>query len=71
MSELDDLGTRHKALLRELEDLKPKLHAAMRAGRHAGMTQRELMERSGYKTIQQVRSITGEANAATGRPAGV
>ena len=61
MSELDDLGKRHKRLLRELEELKPQLHEAIRAERAAGVKQRELMERSGYKTIQQIRVITGEA----------
>lgn len=61
MTELDDLGKRHKRLLRELEEIKPALHEAMRAARAAGMTQREVQEKSGYKTIQQVRTITGEA----------
>jgi hypothetical protein len=61
MSELDDLGARHKELLRELEEIKPALHAAMRAERAAGATQNDVRERSGYKTIQQVRVITGEA----------
>ncbi len=63
-SELDRLGSRHKKLLAELEELKPKLHAAMRDARTQGMTQREIMERSGYKTIQQVRVITGEVRAS-------
>ncbi len=68
VNELDKLGTRHKKLLAEIEELKPKLHDAMRAerakldadGKHL-VSQREIMERSGYKTIQQVRVITGEA----------
>lgn len=62
MTELDDLGRKHKRLLRELEELKPALHDAMRRERATGATQREIMERSGYKTIQQVRVITGEAS---------
>lgn len=61
MAELDELGRKHKRILRELEELKPALHDAIRRERAAGATQREVMERSGYKTIQQVRVITGEA----------
>lgn len=61
MSELDDLGDQHKRLLRELDELKPLLHEAIRTERAAKVPQRELMERSGYKTIQQIRVITGEA----------
>ena len=61
MTELDRLGQRHKELLRELEELKPALHEAMREERLAGATQNEIRERSGYKTIQQVRIHTGEA----------
>lgn len=61
MSELDELGKRHKRIQREMEELRPLLHAAIRAERAAGVLQRELMERSGYKTIQQIRTITGEA----------
>lgn len=61
VNELDRLGNRHKELLRELEELKPALHEAMRAERLAGATQNEIRERSGYKTIQQVRIHTGEA----------
>ncbi len=68
MNELDKLGARHKRLLAEIEELKPKLHEAMRAeraklgpdGKHL-VSQREVMERSGYKTIKQVRVITGES----------
>lgn len=61
MTDLEKLGNRHKKLLAELEELKPKLHEAMRAARQEQLTQREIMEKSGYKTIQQVRTITGEA----------
>lgn len=72
MSELDDLGARHKALLRELEEMKPALHAAMRAERFnpdgtPNATQSDIMIRSGYKTIQQVRVITGEAKAVVAK----
>lgn len=67
MNELDRLGARRRKLIAELEDLEPKLHGAMRDerakrdanGKHLH-TQREIMERSSYKTIQQVRVILGE-----------
>lgn len=64
MKELDDLdrlGAKRKRLLRELDELTPALHDAMRAARTAKVTQAEIQARSGYKTIQQVRVITGEA----------
>lgn len=61
MSDLDRLGQRHKELLRELDELKPALHDAIRAERAAGATQNDVRERSGYKTVQQIRVITGEA----------
>ncbi len=65
MEELDKLGARHRELLDELAALKVPLHDAMLAARAAGATQREVMQRSGYRTIQQVRVILGEAKAAT------
>ena len=69
MTELDDLGKRHKRLLRELEEIKGPLQTAMRAEWAArestGATQREIMERAGYKTIQQVRVILGLAKPPT------
>lgn len=61
MTDLDRLGAEHKRLLAELEELKPLLHEAMRDARAAKATQNEIRERSGYKTIQQVRVILGEA----------
>jgi hypothetical protein len=61
VNELDRLGNRRKKLLAELDDLTPRLHEAMRAARAEGVTQNEIRERSGYKTIQQVRVILGEA----------
>lgn len=62
--DLDQLGARHKELIRELAELKPKLHAAIRAARAAKASQVDLMQRSGYKTVQQIRVITGEAQRA-------
>lgn len=63
MTELDRLGTRRKKLLAELDELTPKLHEAMREERAAGATQNDIRERSGYKTVQQVRVILGEVGA--------
>ena len=60
MTELDRLGDEHKRLLEALEVLKPKLKKAMLKERKAGATQNNIRERSGYKTIQQVRVILGE-----------
>jgi hypothetical protein len=65
VSELDKLGARHKKLLAELDELKPKLQEAMRSARAAGATQNEIRERSGYKTIQQVRVILGEVKSGS------
>jgi hypothetical protein len=69
VSDLTDLGTRHKQLLHNLDEIKPLLHNAMRAAwaerDQTGITQREIMEQSGYKTIQQVRVILGLAKPAT------
>lgn len=60
MTELDRLGNRRKKLLAELDELMPKLHEAMREERALGITQNEIRERAGYKTVQQVRVILGE-----------
>ena len=68
MDDLDRLGDRRKQLLAELEELTPKLHDAMRQERARGATQNEIRERAGYKTIQQVRVILGEARAADATP---
>lgn len=71
MSELDDLGKRHKRLLRELEEIKAPLHDAMRAAwATKTVTQNEIRERAGYKTIQQVRHILGLTKPATDKEAG-
>lgn len=56
-SDLDRLGRRHKQLRQQLAELLPALQEAMRAERAADVTYREIMERSGYQTIQQVREI--------------
>ncbi len=60
MTELDRLGAKHRKLLADLAAIKEPLHEAMRAERAAGATQNDIRERSGYKTIQQVRVILGE-----------
>lgn len=64
MTALDDLGKKHKRLLRELEELKPQLHEAIRAERAAGVTLQGIQERSGYKTIQQIRTILAKGEEA-------
>lgn len=55
--DLDRLGRRHKQLRDQLDELIPKLHQAMRREREAGATLTDIMVRSGYQTIQQVRTI--------------
>ncbi|HWB35696.1 MAG TPA: hypothetical protein VHA75_06700 [Rugosimonospora sp.] len=58
MSEIDDLGTRHKALLSELEQLKPLLDDAIRAERETtGASYVDLMNRSGYKSTETIRQV--------------
>ena len=62
---LEDLGARRLALTAELDELTPKLQAAMRAERAKGVTQDVIARQSGY-SIQQVRNITaGSAPTAT------
>lgn len=63
---LKRLGHRHKQLRQETEQLKPELHEVMRAARATGMTYREIMELSGYQTVQQVRTICGAVNPHEG-----
>lgn len=55
--DLTRLGKRYRQLREQTEATKPDLHTAMRAAREAGLTYREIMELSGYLTIQQVRVI--------------
>jgi len=71
MSRLDELGARHKAALAEIAAIKDDLHAEMRKERAAGATQSDIMIRSGYKTIQQVRVITGEATTPSRRASAI
>lgn len=68
LAELDEIGTKHKEHLSAIKALKPHLHKLMRQARalvHADgehlITQGVVRDLSGYKTIQQVRVITGEA----------
>lgn len=65
MNKLDQLGSRYRQILAELRELTPKLHSAMRHERAEGATQNEVRQKSGYKTIQQVRVILGEAKGGT------
>lgn len=66
MSDLDRLGAERTRLLAELDDVTADLHTVMREERARGATQNEIRERSGYKTIQQVRVILGEARRPSG-----
>jgi uncharacterized membrane protein len=54
---LEELGARRMALQAELDELTPKLQAAMKAERAKGATQDVIAKQSGY-SIQQVRNIT-------------
>lgn len=57
--ELKRLGDRHRRARQQIAEVKPELHAAMRAARAAGLAWREIAELAGYDTIQQVRVICG------------
>ncbi|HEU0241210.1 MAG TPA: hypothetical protein VFR11_18310 [Micromonosporaceae bacterium] len=60
MATLDELGRRHRRLRDELTKVRAELAPAMREARAAGATQEQVRLRSGYKTLQQVRTILGE-----------
>jgi hypothetical protein len=57
MSDLDQLGRRHAKLQAELAALRTDLAAAIRAERAAGATYQELLQRSGYSSIETIRQI--------------
>lgn len=57
MSNLDDLGARHRELQDELDDVREALAGEIRAERGDGATLVELMNRSGYKSIETIRQI--------------
>lgn len=57
MPDLDQLGKQHRKLLADLEALKPLLADAIREERDAGATYVDLMQRSGYRSIEVIRQI--------------
>lgn len=57
MAELDTLGARHRALQDELLEVRAELVDAIRAERERGTTYVELMNRSGYTSIETIRQI--------------
>jgi hypothetical protein len=57
MTDLDTLGRRHRKLVADLAELREQLADAMRTDREAGATYVDLMNRSGYTSIETVRQI--------------
>ena len=57
MADLDALGARHRALQDELADVRADLADAIRAERGRGATYVDLMNRSGYSSIETIRQI--------------
>jgi hypothetical protein len=60
MGDLDELGARHRQLLKDLEDLKPLLAEAIRAEYAKGGPDAayvSLAHRSGYRSIEGVKQI--------------
>ena len=54
---LDALGARHRALQDELAEVREQIADAIRAERAHGATYVELMNRSGYTSIETIRQI--------------
>lgn len=70
LDRLDRHGRRHKQLRRQADELKPDLHAAIYDAREdAGLKWREIAERAGFNTIQQVRDIHKAEAARRGKAA--
>lgn len=57
MTDLDQLGQRHRELQAELAAIREKLAPAIREERGKGATYVELMTRSGYSSIETIRNI--------------
>lgn len=57
MAELDTLGRRHRKMQADLDELRAELAAAIRAEREAGATYADLMQRSGYSSMETIRQI--------------
>jgi len=54
---LDELGRLHVELVQTLDKVREMLGLAMRHERDNGATYAELMKRSGYRSVEQVRQI--------------
>lgn len=76
MTDLDALGRRHRKLQADLAEVREQLAPAMREARKAGATLVDVMNRSGYASVETVRQILdpavrGQANTRRReRPAG-
>ena len=57
MTDLDQLGRRHRKLQADLAALRVELADAIRAERLAGATYQDLLQRSGYTSIETIRQI--------------
>lgn len=57
MADLDTLGRRHRKMQADLEDLRAELATAIRAERADGATYADLMQRSGYSSMETIRQI--------------
>lgn len=57
MSNLDTLGTRHRQLQDELAEVRDRLAEEIRTERLHGATLVQLMNRSGYSSIETIRQI--------------
>lgn len=57
MATLDQLGARHRKLLADLADVRSALAEAIPAERAKGATYVDLMNRSGYTSIETIRQI--------------
>jgi hypothetical protein len=55
---LDQLGRRHRKLEDDLKAVREALAPAIRAERAAGASYADLLNRSGYRSIETIRQIT-------------
>lgn len=65
MTDLDTLGKRHRRLQTELAEVREQLADAIRAERATGATYVDLMNRSGYTSIETVRQIVNPSARET------
>jgi hypothetical protein len=57
MTDLDQLGRRHRKLMADLADLRDELAHAIRDERARGATVIDLLQRSGYTSAETIRRI--------------